>query len=151
MYLVSISTVDLSDLAKFEVLLGWNNSRIPTGTYYSQNYSRIFGTGLEGCLRVTAFRRIAGLCIELETAAERNTVLMEEVSERVRVERGNNQECVRELERLFPHVSITKGPFSYNTMNKRVPLVSMVSVVSMVSLVSVMSKCLWCLWCLWCL
>ena len=40
---------------------------------------------------------------------------------------------------LFPHVSITKGPFSYNTMNKRVPLVSMVSVVSMVFLVSVVS------------
>ena len=35
----------------------------------------------------------------------------------------DNALCIR----LFPHVSITKGPFGYNTMNKRVPLVSMVS------------------------
>ena len=42
------------------------------------------------------------LRIELETAAERNTALTEEVkvlSEKVRAERDKNQECVRELER----------------------------------------------------
>ena len=46
MYWASIGTVDLMTFAKFEVLLGWNNSRILAGTYYSQNYSRIIGTGL---------------------------------------------------------------------------------------------------------
>ena len=46
MYWASIGTVDLMTFAKFEVLLGRNNSRILAGTYYSQNYSRIIGTGL---------------------------------------------------------------------------------------------------------
>ena len=31
---------------RLEALLGWNNSLIPASTYYSQNYSRIIGTGL---------------------------------------------------------------------------------------------------------
>ena len=33
---------------RLEALLGWNNSLIPASTYYSHNYSRIIGTGLEG-------------------------------------------------------------------------------------------------------
>ena len=31
---------------RLEALLGWNNSLIPASTYYSNNYSRIIGTGL---------------------------------------------------------------------------------------------------------
>ena len=53
-------------------------------------------------------RRIAGLQIELETAAEWNTFLIEEakvLSEKVRVERDKNQECVRELERELERVT----------------------------------------------
>ena len=43
------STAELCDLTTFErleALLGCNNSLTPTSTHYSQNYSRIIGTGL---------------------------------------------------------------------------------------------------------
>ena len=51
MYWASIRTADLCDLhvmtfERLEALLGWNNSLVPASTYYSQNYSRIIGTGL---------------------------------------------------------------------------------------------------------
>ena len=41
-----LKLLTLLTFAKFEVLLCWNNSRILAGTYYSQNYSAIIGTGL---------------------------------------------------------------------------------------------------------
>ena len=44
--------------AKFEVLLGWNNSRILAGTYYSQSYSRIIGTGLQTCAKIKLMKNL---------------------------------------------------------------------------------------------
>ena len=41
-----LELLTLLTFVKFKVLLGWNNSRILAGTYYSQNYSRIIGTGV---------------------------------------------------------------------------------------------------------
>ena len=71
--------------AKFEVLLGWNNSRILAGTYYSQNYSRIIGTGLVTVVnprRACAARVTVVGCVCLSVCVSVKSHLTSETSNR---------------------------------------------------------------------